>query len=174
MPQYKLSKREGKLWTYTYANNSKAQIDYVFINNKWKNSAMNCEAYSSFEGVSSDHWIVTAKLRLSLRKNAIRTATTKHYDWALLDNRDIRDKYVLELRNRFETLQEKTEKGTPNDEYENFVEAHLEAASKCIPTKPRTEYRVPWETLAVRENVHSWKLPPKAIGRTQQTQMPKN
>ena len=63
-------KREGKLWTYTYANNSKAQIDYVFINKKWKNSAMNCEAYSSFEGVSSDHRIVTAKLQLSLRKNA--------------------------------------------------------------------------------------------------------
>ena len=77
--------------------------------------------------------------------------TTKHYDWAFLNNRDICDKYVLELRNRFETLQEKTEKGTPNDEYENFVEAHLEAASKCIPTKPRTKYRVPWETLAVRE-----------------------
>ena len=28
-------KREGKLWTYTYANNIKAQIDYVFINKKW-------------------------------------------------------------------------------------------------------------------------------------------
>ena len=27
-------KREGKLWTYTYANNTKAQIDYVFINKK--------------------------------------------------------------------------------------------------------------------------------------------
>ena len=144
-------KREGKLWTYTYVNNNKAQIDYVFINRKWKNSAMNCEAYSSFEGVSSDHRIVTAKLRLSLRKNATRTATTMHYDWALLNNREIRDKYALELRNRFETLQEKTEKGTPNDEYENFVEAHREAASKCIPTKPRTKYRVPWETLAVRE-----------------------
>ena len=144
-------KREGKLWTYTYANNSKAQIDYVFINRKWKNSAMNCEAYSSFEGVSSDHRIVTGKVRLSLRKNATRKATTKHYDWALLNNRDIRDKYALELRNRFKTLQEKTEKVTPNDEYENFVEAHLEAASKCIPTKPRTKYRVSWETSAVRE-----------------------
>ena len=54
-------KREGKLWTYTYMNNSKAQIDYVFINKKRKNSAMNCEAYFSFEGVSSDHRIVTAK-----------------------------------------------------------------------------------------------------------------
>ena len=48
-------KWEGKLWTYTYANNSKAQIDYVFINKKWKNSTINCEAYSTFEGVSSDH-----------------------------------------------------------------------------------------------------------------------
>ena len=54
---------------------SKAQIDYVFINKKWKNSAMNCEAYSSFGGVSSDHRIVTARLRLSLQKNATRTAT---------------------------------------------------------------------------------------------------
>ena len=38
------------------------------------------------------------------------------------------------MRNRFETLQEKTEKGTPNDEYENFVNAHREVAVKCIPT----------------------------------------
>ena len=53
-------KREGKLWTYTYAKNIKAQIDYVFINKKWKNSAINCEEYSSFEGVSSDLRIVTA------------------------------------------------------------------------------------------------------------------
>ena len=144
-------KREGKLWTHTYANKSKALIDYLFINRKWKNSAMNCEAYSTFEGVSSDHRIVTAKIRLSLRKNATQTATTRHYDWALLNNRDIRDKYALELRNRFETIQEKTEKVTPNDEYENFVEVHLVAASKCIPTKPRTKYRVPWETSEVRE-----------------------
>ena len=97
---------------------------------------MNCEAHSSFEGVSSDHRIVTAKIRLSLRKNATRTATTKNYDWDLLKKRDIRDKYVLELRNRFETLQEKKEKGTPNDKYENFLNAHLEAAANGIPTKP--------------------------------------
>ena len=60
--------------------------------------------------------------------------TNKHYDWALLNNRDIRDKYVLELKNRFEALQDKTEKCTPNDEYEDFVNAHLEAAANCIPT----------------------------------------
>ena len=69
-------KKEGKLWTYTYANSSKAQIDYVLINKKWKNSAISCKAYSSFEGVSSDHRIVTAKIQLGLRKNATRTAAT--------------------------------------------------------------------------------------------------
>ena len=143
-------KREGKLWTYTYTNNNKAQVDYVYINKKWKNSAMNCEAYSSFESVSFDHWIVTAKIRLSLRKNTTWTVITKHYDWALFNNRNIRDRYVLELRNRFDALQEKTKKCTINDEYENFVNTHLEAAMKCIPTKPRTKSRVPWETV-VRE-----------------------
>ena len=54
-------KTEGKLWTYTYANNTKAQIDYVFINKKWKNSAVNSKAYSSFVGVSSNHRIVMEK-----------------------------------------------------------------------------------------------------------------
>ena len=136
---------------------------------KWKNCAINCEAYSSFKGVSSDHRIVTAKIRLRLPKNAARTATNKHYDWVLLNNRDITDKYVLELRNRFETLQEKTEKGTLNEEYENFVNTHLEAAEKCIPTKPRTKHRVPSETLAVREKRVHVKTASKVIGRTQQT-----
>ncbi len=57
----------------------------------------------------------------------------------------------LALRNKFDALQEKTEIHTPNDEYENFVNAHFEAAAKCIPTEPRNKYRVPWGTLEVRE-----------------------
>ena len=64
---------------------------------------------------------------------------------------DIKDKYVLALRNKFDAQQEKTEIRIPNDEYENFVNSHLEAAAKCIPTKLRTKSRVPWETSAERE-----------------------
>ena len=101
-------KREGKLWTSTYANNTKAQIDYVFINKKWNNSAFNCEAYSSLEGVSTNHQIVTAKIQLSLRKNATLTTITGHYDSALFNNRDIKDKYALTLRNKFDAIREKT------------------------------------------------------------------
>ncbi len=52
-------------------------------------------------------------------KNATRKATTKHYDWALLNNRDIRDKYALELRNRFEALQEALQEAM-----ENFIDQY--------------------------------------------------
>ena len=55
-----------KLWTYTYANNTKAQIDYILRNKKWNNSTLNYEAYSFFEEVPSNHRIVTAKIWLSL------------------------------------------------------------------------------------------------------------
>ena len=110
----KLQKRKGKLWTYTYTNNAKAQIDYTLINKKWINSALNCEVYSSFEYVSSDHRIVSVKIRLSVRKNTTQTIKTPHYDLSLLNNRDICDKYTLTLWNKFEALQEISETLTPN------------------------------------------------------------
>ena len=68
---------------------------------------------------------------------------------------------MLALKNKFDALQEKTEIHTPNDEYENFVNAHIEAAAKYIPTKLRTKSRVPLETLAVREKRADVKTAPK-------------
>ena len=46
-------------------NNRKSQIDYIFINNKWKNFLKNCQAYSNLASVGSDHLILNAKRRLS-------------------------------------------------------------------------------------------------------------
>ena len=64
-----------------------------------------------------------------------------------LNNGDISDKYELRLWNKFDALEEKTETYTPNDEYENFVNAHLETVAECTPTKQWAKPRVPWETL---------------------------
>ena len=57
-------KRKGKLWTFEYPNGEKAQLDYIMINKKWRNSAVNYEAYSTFSTVGSDHRAVTAKIRV--------------------------------------------------------------------------------------------------------------
>ena len=43
---------------------------------------------------------------------------------------DISYKYALSLINKHDALQEKTETHTPNEENENFVNAHLEAAAE--------------------------------------------
>jgi len=56
----KFQKRRGKKWTFSYPNGVKAQIDFLLINKKWKNSAINCEAFNS------DHRIVMASLKLKL------------------------------------------------------------------------------------------------------------
>ena len=61
--------------------------------------------------------------------------------------------YSITVRDKFDTLEETSERLTPNDEYENFVTAHLEAATKCIPIKPRAKSRVPKESKAVQKKM---------------------
>ena len=61
------------------------------------------------------------------------------YDWPSLTNRDICNKYMVTVRNKFDSLQEISETYTPNDEYENFITAHVEAAAECIPIKPKAK-----------------------------------
>ena len=54
-------------------------------------------------------------------------------------------------KNKFDNLQEISEWHTQNDKYENFLTTHMEAAAACIPTKPRTKCRAPWDSLVVRK-----------------------
>ena len=57
----KFQKRPGKKWTFMYANGMEAQLDHILINKNWKNSAIDCAAYKTFDSVSSDHKKVTIK-----------------------------------------------------------------------------------------------------------------
>ena len=128
---------------------------------------MNCEAYSYFEGVFTDHRIVTEKIPLRVCRNAVQTTKSAHYDWSLLNNRGISDKYTITLRNKIDALQEISEALTSNDEYEKLVNTHMKAAAKCIQTKLRAKHKFPWEVLAVKKNVTTWKPHPHVIRGTQ-------
>ena len=39
----KFQKKRYTLWTHTHPNGFKSQLDYIIVNNKWINSARNCE-----------------------------------------------------------------------------------------------------------------------------------
>ncbi len=59
------------------------------MNKKWINSTLNCEAYSSFEGVSSDPRFIAIKICLSLCRNKKLTAKASNNDRSSLSKSDI-------------------------------------------------------------------------------------
>ena len=166
-------KRPGKLWTFKdRATESLRQLDYILVRRKWRNSLMDAEAYNSFCTVGSDHRVVCAKIRLSLR-TAKHTKIAK-YDWKLFSvSPEIQDRYTVAVKNRFHVLEESGDETS----YVNFVEANRQAMDECVPTKPRkktvsnsTNPRVvearetaeeahnKWDIDSTDENRTAWKL----------------
>ncbi|XP_072022604.1 craniofacial development protein 2-like [Amphiura filiformis] len=117
-------KRNGKLWTYMSPTGSKYQLDYVLIRKKWKNSLLNAEAYSTFSSIGTDHRSVSARIRLSLRKSKA-LSRKKHYDWRVLcSNIKLQQQCTIEVRNRFQPLEDINENAT--ERYERFISATTE------------------------------------------------
>ena len=144
-------KRRGHSWTHTSPNASNSQIDYVIINRKWKNSAINCRANNYFISVATDHRIVSAYIRLSLRANKRRKSNRKNFEWSeLRNNSTLRSPFVIKVQNRFEALQNTSLLPTANSIYTNFEISCKEIAAETIPLKPKTKRRIPWENLNIR------------------------
>jgi len=136
-------KRPGKLWTWTSPHNTHHQLDYIFVRSKWKNSVTNCEAYSTLGSLFSDHRIVTAKVSLRLRStkpNASNKVTK--YIWSdLATNKEMQEKYAVEVRNRYQLLLNECEEPVVRD-YDKFVQATAEAAEECLRPVPRSRKKL--------------------------------
>ena len=153
-----MKKREGKLWTWRSPQNTLHQIDYVLVRSKWSNSVKNCEAYSSFSSLNSDHRIVTATVSLSLRST--KPDNSKKVDkfvWAdLAINRELQMKYSVEVRNRYQALQEADDEGSLIPVYDKFVTASAEAAAEClrkVPKRRKKDKSLDPRVKAMREEV---------------------
>ena len=99
---------------------------------------MNCEPYSSFSSLSSDHCVITAKIRLSLRSNKPKTTTSSRYNWTKLRDQNRSNEFKITLSNRYQSLQDENNDNTTNT---SFRCAH--AAEECIPTRQKTKQKVP-------------------------------
>ena len=76
------------------------------------------------------------RIHLSLRRNKKQTNKALRYDWFSLVNNDICNDCAITVRNRSGTLQETSEKRTPNDEYEDFVTTHQETVTELGAYQP--------------------------------------
>ena len=129
-------KRPGKLWTYlSDMSRTKTQIDYIPINKKCKNSVKNIEAFCTFSGLGSDHRIVTARLKLSLRSSKTPSGE-KQYDWNILkSDTNLQELYTIAVRNCYEQLYREDE--TATEDYQHLIDANRQAADGLISPKSK-------------------------------------
>ena len=140
-------KKKGKLWTFQYPNGQKGQIDHILINKKWGNSAMNCEAYNTYHCLNSDHRPCSAKLRLCLRANKKHASTSTNYDWGLLMNdQTVKHAYTVEVKNRFQALQNQNTDTNAENMYQNIILAHEESGKSHIPIRKKKKKKNTWES----------------------------
>ena len=133
-------KKPGKLWTFIDPSGRLCQKDYILINNKWKNSVKNAEPYSSFASVGSDHRVVSATIKLSLRTPKETKRDTVKYDWKVLRNdKSLQEQYTVEVRNRYEELMEETD--DPSTRWGKLVESTKEVAKQILPIAKKNKKR---------------------------------
>ncbi|XP_029657803.1 craniofacial development protein 2-like, partial [Octopus sinensis] len=96
-------KPKGQLWTFESPLGDRAQIDYLIFRKKWRNSVKDSRSYSSFSSVGSDHRIVSATVKLSLRSSKkTKPHPIKMIDWKeVLSNPDMSKQFTIEVYNKF-------------------------------------------------------------------------
>ena len=97
--------RPSRLHTFQSPNPEHAptQIDHIIINTKWWKSIRDCRAFITVD-VGSDHKIVSAHFRLSLRATKRPPDDRCKFNSEKLNQPEIREVFDIELKNRFSAL----------------------------------------------------------------------
>ena len=89
--------------------------------------------------LTSDHRIVSAKVKLSLRTN--KTPQLKpRYDWSALKDPNLSELYTVTVKNRYEALCQ--EGDTTTETYAHLITANREAAIEHLPVKKKGKKKV--------------------------------
>ena len=133
----KFMKPSRKLWTHESPKGDLSQIDYILVRKKWSNSIKDCQAFSTFATVGSDHRIVSATVRLSLRvSKRPKPKPIKNIDWQqVVFDKSLTSQYTIAVKNKFDSL------ATPEDSiesvYTNLISSVEEVALETLPKKPK-------------------------------------
>ena len=97
---------------------------------------VHCEAYNSFANVGSDHRVVTAKIKLSLKANSKAPTRRTTYDWKVFaKDPTLQEKYSVEVRNRFSALADENQ--TATEQYGHFIQVNKDVTAAVVPPLTR-------------------------------------
>lgn len=136
--QFRFPHPIGRIWTWMHPSGKKAQIDHILIRAKWFNSLRNCRSYSSIE-LDSDHRIVTASIKVSLRRQQPQSIRRMTPNWSVLTtDTSLQRAYAIKIKNYFDILTVADDDSVQSD-YDAFIGC-FEEANKLIPTKKKRKY----------------------------------
>lgn len=125
----------SRLWTWQHPanrnkdNEHRSQIDHILINGKWINSIKNVRAYNTVE-LMSDHRIVSARIKISLRAPIGDRNKRVKFDWNKLHHSEIlTEQFQLALTNRFASLPVDSD---VQSKYDHFAKTLEEVALEKI------------------------------------------
>ena len=107
---------------------TKNQIDHVLMKNVFRTPVADTRAYQGVD-VSSDHYLVRAKLIMKLSKNKNGNKIRPKFDLQRLECDDIQKWYNVKVRNRFEVLQNIEDL---NDYAEDMEKAYVQTTEKIL------------------------------------------
>ena len=93
----------SRLWTWKHPTGTHAQLDHILISRKWRNSLKNCRAYNTVE-LDSDHRILSATIKVSLRTTRGKPLNRQKYNWKKLEQQEIKNEFQIKISNRFANI----------------------------------------------------------------------
>ena len=105
----------GKLYTWKSPGDIvRNQIDYILVSQRYRNSLKQVKTYPGAD-INSDHNPVIAKMEIKL-KNLRQFKREEQLDLNLLKQESIKNKYNVEVRNKYELLVKQDQVQEPNDQ----------------------------------------------------------
>jgi len=121
------------------------QIDYVIVNRRFRNAVLNAKAYPGAD-CNSDHNPVIATVRLKLKKIPRSTPSSLRLDVAALRQDEIRQKFAVEISNKFhildgevenECVQEESQSSSVDDMFKELKSTILTTCEEVLPKRQR-------------------------------------
>ena len=143
------------------------QIDHIITNGKWRRSLTDVRAFRGAD-VFSDHHLITATVKLKLRKMKKQSEQRKQLDSTKLKCPSLKQQFVLEIRNRFQALADTTEDDTSvNTKWDVIKNTYVDAAIKILGYKKKNNKKwiTPgtWQKIEERKQLKAKLLNTKSL-----------
>ena len=128
--------------TWTSPNGrTKNQIDHTMIAKEYRSSVMDTVVRRGAD-VGSDHYLVETKLKLKLKRSPREKEGRTRFDMQKLADEEIRNKYNIEVRNRFQVLEGLEEEENAYQTNNRMENIYVAAAKEVLGTAKRENK--PW------------------------------